>query len=190
MSDRETYPCACGANVVVTFATKCARSAAPVPLSVESEFDDLVVEVDPMREFSVANQLQMRHGFAHVGSGMIDGCREHVLSLRDRIIEADTETLRRLDQLDLDATTYPCPCGAMIRVTATATCGPSPDEVLSEYTARIELRITRDFAHEPSDLMDGCRQHLLSLRGQLATTDLERLGEDAQALEDRESQTL
>jgi hypothetical protein len=186
MSESETYPCPCGARVVVVFTMRASRAGIVAPPKPEIgedgvDADDLLIEPDPMREFDVVNFLQLSRGLVHVDSGMVDMCRWHVLSLRDQLGAADLDTLRGLGD-ETQPAFSPCQCGATIRSAAATTFGPPADEPVSQFTSRSELVVTRTFAHQDVEMIDGCRKHLLALRNQLATADLERLGERAESL--------
>ncbi len=83
----------------------------------------------------------------------------------------------------IEPASYPCVCGAIVRITVDTVSVTSTGDPSREYTVQNELRVTRRLAHEGSGMLDTCRAHVLTLRDQIAEADREALSEYADQLE-------
>jgi hypothetical protein len=82
-----------------------------------------------------------------------------------------------------DFTSYPCECGAILRVSANAACDVPETDFSTDLRMAVDMRITRAFTHEGSGMTDTCREYVLALRRRLAAADLQSFREYAGLVE-------
>jgi hypothetical protein len=74
------------------------------------------------------------------------------------------------------AMSYPCVCGATVRVSESTACGPSQSEDPSSLaTISTELRVVHHLVHDGDGMTDSCRTHIDALRDEISRSDVEVL---------------